>query len=407
MMRCVSLRMIVPLAATIFGGASCAAQAAVRAEACESPQPLASFHLERVQAASADSVLGQGLLGFAAGIDQGLVLLTGRGAGSEGRALWVIDSLGRPAAIPVPDSVWWNFPEVGAVAATSEQVLLWEGPTGTVVMLGWDGQLGWTRRMVNSAAFAPRVSATGGLAVALSDDLDARQILHVATPIASSAIDTVLLPSSSQGRKFASVRTKSMTVNQRVPFYPEPVWGLLPDGGIGWSDGARHVVRRVTAEEPAAVPEVVICDRGDSLAPVSEAERQENEAVITWRNRYTDSTWSYVGPRVPAVNAAIVAVGSDRTGRILLTIPTASRRLTPAEVWSDPADTTAPMRHFALHWDVEMYDADGAPLGRFSLPPDVDYRLWTIDGETVWALREEPWSASFELVRYRLVADGS
>lgn len=375
---------------------------------CKDSRLLPAFHLERVLAASTDSVLRQGLLGFAAGMDHGLVLLTGRGAGSEGRALWAVDSLGRPAPIPVADSVWWDFPEVGAVATTATgQVLLWEGATGTVVTLGRDGQLEWTRRLVNSAAFAPRVSSTGGLAVALSDDPDAKQVLHVAIPIVSSAIDTVLLPSSSQGRKYATVRTKLMTVNQRVPFYPEPVWGLLPDGGIGWSDGARHVVHRVATEGGAALAGVLICDRGDSLAPVSEAEREENEAVITWRNRYTDSTWSYAGPPVPTEHAAIMAVGSDRTGQILLTVPTASRRVTPAEVWSmNPTDTTAPLRHFAPHWDIEMYGADGSPLGRFPLPPDVDYRLWTIDGETVWALREEPWSATFELVRYRLVADG-
>jgi hypothetical protein len=391
---------LVPAVLSISVTVVAACQQAPRdqATACVNDQAMPSFHLERVLAApEVLPVLNRGLLGFAPLPNRGLVIL----AGVDPHTLWAVDSLGHPIMIPVADSVWWNYPEVMAVVTTPAAVMLWEGATGTVVALRPDGQLESAVRVAAAAGPLPRIGPAGDLYLELPRYQKTSRIIHVPTPLGESTLDTIALPESTEGRKFATARSERIRVNQRVPFYPEPVWGPLPGEGIGWSDGARHVVYRVTGQSDS----LVICDPGRPRAPVSVAEREENEAIITWSNRYTDSTWSYVGPRVPAVHAAIVGIGSDRDGRILLTVPTESLLLSEDQAWSmNPDDSMTPLRRFEPTWAIEMYTREGEPLGRFALPPGVDYRLWTLDGNTVWALREERRSGTYELVRYRLVA---
>jgi len=367
---------------------------------CPSTPTTQRLRLERVATSSeGDSLIRRGFIGFAPFGSAGVVMLV---AGTP-RSAWVIDSLGTATALPVADSVWAKHPSLSGILATpTGQIVLWEGATATAVVLRSDGRVESVHRLLDKASVAaePRSDPSGGIYLGLGSGRTAQRVLHFRWPLGALPPDTLTLPVSAEGRRYASATRGGLTVNQRVPFYPEPVWGPVSMGTIAWSDGAAPLVRAVTVGSD----KVIICEHHTVRASVTLAERAEHEAVIVWRNRYTDATWNYTGPRVPAVHPAVVGIRSNRDGRILLTVPIASRRLPPSETWSvSPGDSLAPRRQFEERWDVEVHAPTGAPVGTFALPPHVDPRLWVLSGDTVWAISMEPWSGRIALTRYRLV----
>lgn len=374
---------------------------AARTSPCEE-QPQPRLRLEPVlESASALKVAQQGLLGMAPWRDQGLVLFV---LGVTNR-VWMVDSLGNSTPVPIPDSVWATFPDISRLLSTpSGHLVLWEGVTGTAVVVKPDGQISSIHQLAQPRTGSPAavIGPDGDLYLELDRKGGAQLIIRARWPLGSAIPDTFVMPATGEGRKFAIAREGALLIRQRVPFHPEPVWGALAGGVVGWSPGAQRVVYGVSG----ASRRLLICDPGYPRAPITQAEREENEAIITWANRSTDPNWEYEGPRVPEVHPAIVGIGSDWAGRTLVTVPRESRSISAAEAWSmNPADSTAPLRHFEHAYDVHVYSPDTKPLGVFTLPPRVQPEFAIVTGEGVWGFEIDMRTGGAELIRYRVVAE--
>lgn len=374
---------------------------AARTSPCEE-QPQPRLRLEPVLAsASALKVAQQGLLGMAPWRDQGLVLFV---LGATNR-VWMVDSLGNSTPVPIPDSVWATFPDISRLLSTpSGHLVLWEGVTGRAVVVTPDGQIGSIYQVAQPRTASPVavIGPDGDLYLEVDPKGGPQRIIRARWPLGSALPDTLVMPATTEGRKFASARAGALLIRQRVPFHPEPMWGALAGGVVGWSPGAQRVVYGVSG----ASSRLLVCDPGYPRAPITQAEREENGVIITWANRSTDPNWEYEGPRLPEVHPAIVGIGSDWAGRMLVTVPRESRPINDAEAWSmNPADSTAPLRRFERAHDVQIFSPDRAPLGVFTLPPQVQPEFAIVTGESVWGFKVDMRTGATELVRYRVVAE--
>jgi len=188
-----------------------------------------------------------------------------------------------------------------------------------------------------------------------------------------------------------------MIMGQSIPFVPGVSWTLSPSGAmvaglaedyrfeIHYPDGSRTVVEKVWEPFPVS-PE--------------EADWHTRRLTALLRERAPDWTWE--GPGIPARRPAFDALYADESSRVWV------KRTGPAIHHPDcDPDPLAAAGAGQPCWEseilVEVFDLEGAYLGRVEWPDDVvlDRSTW-IRGDTVLA-RGEDEAGTVRVKRYRLV----
>lgn len=120
--------------------------------------------------------------------------------------------------------------------------------------------------------------------------------------------------------------------------------------------------------------------------PVPEAERQAEQARITWSLRMTDPSWSFNGPPIPSTKAPVAGIHTARDGSIWVRVAVPSELIPEAEreePRTGPNGQKSPVRtHRDSKTAFEVFSRDGLFLGRVEMPTGIQWM--EADGDRVW-----------------------
>jgi len=155
-------------------------------------------------------------------------------------------------------------------------------------------------------------------------------------------------------------------------------WGYHPGGYFVVANGGEY---RLILARRSGKPLVV--EREAPAVPVSEEERADEHARITWSMQQTQPGWSWNGPSLPEAKAPLSGLFFARDGRIWAQVGSPSERIPEAEL-DVPRKKDQPVRHFRSAPAYEVFTSDGELLGRVNFPART--RIMEADGSVVWAL---------------------
>ena len=157
-------------------------------------------------------------------------------------------------------------------------------------------------------------------------------------------------------------------------------WQWHPDGHFVSVATERYAIELSRPERPLRIV------RDAPAIPVPEAERQWDQARITFNLRMTDPSWSFNGPPIPATKPPVAGLHVARDGRIWVRVAVPSVEIPEAERDTPSGPTSGPRPPVRTHRDVsttfEVFTRDGAFLGRVELPANIQWM--EADGDRVW-----------------------
>ncbi|MDZ4258346.1 MAG: hypothetical protein U0974_05950 [Gemmatimonadales bacterium] len=318
--------------------------------------------------------------------------------------LWRVDTLGvvSPFALPEEVQELLQEPAIGLHVRRDGGVGFWHMPSATAVELAADGSL---RARVAVAAPPGAVSQIafdpgGGLYVEYLPDSTRRLVRYFALPADTGAYEDIPLPSMDSVLPLIRAEHNGFPVTRPLPFHPAPHWAPLGDGQVVWTDGASFRLRAVGAGGSATL----FCYAEFPRAVVSAIERTDHEERITWMNRFTDSNWTWSGPRIPEYHAAIEDVKVDPDGRVWSTTPIASRILPQGTGWLFfRANPDSPIVKTAQRYELHLLTPGRTSPLRMQLPEALDARLWAARGGHFWGISIDYRTYDVELIHFRLV----
>ncbi|MEZ4455428.1 MAG: 6-bladed beta-propeller [Gemmatimonadales bacterium] len=185
------------------------------------------------------------------------------------------------------------------------------------------------------------------------------------------------------------------------------------------STQARHAAQYLNAWQPAGgfvvgnggTGELIVARPGSKpvrirrelpSVPVEEAEREGEQARITYSMRQTQKDWSWSGPDLPRAKAPFRNLQVTRDGRLWVMVATPSERIPDGElpVSNDPE---RPVDHFRTPTVFEVYEPTGDFVGR--LECGNGFTLIDADGDKLWAIVRDELDLP-GIVRYRLEIPG-
>lgn len=206
-----------------------------------------------------------------------------------------------------------------------------------------------------------RLSTTGEFADSLAPpDIDVPREVYVA--------------SRKQGKNNFS---QSSTSSSYAPTYH---WAWHPSGHFVVAHGGRFEIISTPA---SAGGRPLVIRRELPPVEIPSAERDEEQASITYNLRRTDPGWTWSGPALPTTKAPLLGITVTRDGRIWARIAAPSERIPDDEV-TPSNDPKAPVGHYRTPVVYEVFGEDGRFLGRV----DCRCRMTLVesDGDRVWAI---------------------
>lgn len=183
-----------------------------------------------------------------------------------------------------------------------------------------------------------------------------------------------------------------------VPYQPSSWSTLLRSGGLatGYSSTYRFVIHH-----PGQKPRVV--SRDALPVPVSETERSERRAQIEQNFKRMVPNWTWTGPDIPTTKPAFTGIRVATDGRVWVTVPSVGEPIPEAELApvTPPADGSPPRVRLTTRERTvyDVYSADGALVGRVSLPPRT--RLTYVGATHAWGTLRDADDVDYA-VRFRL-----
>lgn len=167
----------------------------------------------------------------------------------------------------------------------------------------------------------------------------------------------------------------SATVPTHAPRFQ---WQWHPDGHFVSVSWERYEIEVSRAARPLRIV------RDAPAIPVPEAERDWDQARITFNLRQTDPAWQFNGPAIPAVKTPLAGLAVARDGRIWVRVAVPSVEIPEEE--RDPVDSTRPppRRYRDAAAEYEVFEATGEFVARVRLPYTATWM--EADGPRVWYL---------------------
>lgn len=174
-----------------------------------------------------------------------------------------------------------------------------------------------------------------------------------------------------------------------IPFAGGNESRLLPSGGLVSGYGDPYVFYIITrGQKPVRV------EREHAPVPVSETESRERRAMIEFRMRRVDPTWSWSGTPFPTTKAPYQGLAVGRDGRIWVEVATAGEPIPEGEMPEREKDEPPPYTTRApVVYDV--YSPEGRLLGRVALPARLT--LHAMDGNRVWGVMTDSLDIGYAL----------
>jgi hypothetical protein len=190
------------------------------------------------------------------------------------------------------------------------------------------------------------------------------------------ARDTVLQPELNDATVMLIARNAGSASSRPVPYQPRPVAALLLDGTVAWSPGTPYVVHGRHEGKPLRI------ERDARALPVTDTEREQLRAQVIWGMRQTDPNWIWDGPDIPSTKPAVRDVTISLDGQYLVHVSTASEPFEPEPPRVVEGETPRPLVRFRSPTTYELFSADGAMRGRFTLPRGAT--VHAVRGDDVW-----------------------
>lgn len=210
---------------------------------------------------------------------------------------------------------------------------------------------------------------------------------------AGVARDTVLQPELNDATVMLIARNAGSASSRPVPYQPRPVAALLLDGTVTWSPGTPYVVHGRHEGKPLRI------ERDTRALPVSDAERSQLRDQVIWGMRQTDPNWTWDGPEIAATKPAVQDVLVTLDGQYLVRVGTPSEPYEPDPPRPVEGQPPRPLVRFRSPTSYELFAADGALRGRFTLPRGAT--VHAVRGDDVWGTVTDEDDVPY-LVRWRL-----
>src|SRR5690606_12023698 len=109
-------------------------------------------------------------------------------------------------------------------------------------------------------------------------------------------------------------------------FSPNYYWSWTPTGEfVAANSGTGEIIRERKGSRP------LVIRRTMTPVPIAAAERDYEQARITWNLHFTDPTWRWNGPALPTTKAPIRSLLVSRDGRLWVQVAVASDTIPMAE----------------------------------------------------------------------------
>ena len=190
--------------------------------------------------------------------------------------------------------------------------------------------------------------------------------------------DSLAAPDMPVPREVYIATNKGSRSSTNAPFAPSYLWAWHTDGHFVVGHGGNY---EIVIARPGRPPLAIV--REARRVPLSNEERDEQRAFITWNLRHTDPGWTWTGPAIPANKAPLSELFIGRDGTIWARVAQPSERI-PVDELAEPRDKTMPVGHFRTPPAYEVFSPEGRFLGSVTLPPRS--RLIEADAGTAWLL---------------------
>lgn len=194
----------------------------------------------------------------------------------------------------------------------------------------------------------------------------------------ASLSDSLVPPDIPMHRDSYVASNKNSRSSTNARYAPNYFWAWHPDGWFIIADGGKH---EITLLRKGLKP--VVIHRTSAPVAVTEEERAQEKAAITYNLGQVETGWRWKGADLPTTKAPLLAVFAARDGRIWTRVAAPSE-LIPEVERSVPSDTLEPVVTYRTPNVYEVYEADGRFVGRVAFPPRA--RLMEADGDRVWAI---------------------
>lgn len=205
--------------------------------------------------------------------------------------------------------------------------------------------------------------------------------------------DSLVLPELPIERTVYVARQEGGSSSRPARYGPTEHWSLTAAGEIVQVNGATYemVIARRNGQ-------ALVVRRSMAAVPVEAAEREIEEASITWTMRRQQPDWSWNGPPLPTTKAPVAGIVPTRDGRIWVQVAVPSERI-PEDELVAPSDATMPVLQHRMPRVFEVFDADGSLLGRVAMPPRT--QLVDAEGGEVWGLATDE-DGLPQVIRFRV-----
>jgi hypothetical protein len=205
--------------------------------------------------------------------------------------------------------------------------------------------------------------------------------------------DTVLQPEFNDATVMLIARNDGSASSRPVPYQPRSVSALLLDATVAWSPGTPYVVHGQYEGKPLRI------ERDTRTLTVSDEERRQLREQVIWGMRMTDPAWTWDGPEIAATKPAVQEVLVTLDGQYLVRVGTPSEPYDPDPPRPVEGQPPRPLVRFRSSTAYELFAADGALRGRFTLPRGAT--VHAVRGDDVWGTVLDDDDVPY-LVRWRL-----
>jgi len=205
--------------------------------------------------------------------------------------------------------------------------------------------------------------------------------------------DTIVQPDLGAPSVMLIARSANGTSSRPVPYQPRPVAALHPDGVVAWSPGNPYVLHARFDGRPLRI------ERTLRAIAVSDAERSQLREQVIWGMRMTDPAWTWDGPDIGSTKPAVQDVSTTLDGQYLVRVSTPSEPFEPDPPRAVEGQPPRPLVRFRSPTTYELFSADGALRGRFTLPRGAT--VHAVRGDDVWGTVTDDDDVPY-LVRWQL-----
>ncbi len=188
--------------------------------------------------------------------------------------------------------------------------------------------------------------------------------------------DTISNPAPNEQSIMLVARQEGSVSSRPVPYQPNSVAALHPDGFVAWGPGEPYVLHARHAGRPLRI------ERSAAPIPVTDEERSQTREQVIWGMRMTDPAWTWDGPDIPDRKPAVRGLLVTLDGQYLVSVSTPSEPFEPDPPRVVEGQTPQPQVRFRSRTAYEIFAADGTLRGRFTLP--FGAAVHALRGNEVW-----------------------